>query len=235
VKKTIVLAAGRGTRMGALTEDIPKPMLPVRGKPMLEGTLDRLREAGFDEAFLVIGYKGEMIERHFAGYPMALTFCRQEQVDGTGSATLLGREFAGSDPFLLTLGDIYMSAEDYRGAFDLLLSDDTASAAAAARWVDDPWQGAAIYVENGCIARIVEKPPRGTSTTNWNHAGLYVFRPEVFDFLARIGRSPRGEYELTSAVEAMIAAHRKLLLYAVKGAWLDVGRPDDLKAAQNLP
>ncbi len=235
VKKTVVLAAGRGTRMGALTETVPKPMLPVRGKPMLERKLDRLRQAGFDQAFLVVGYRAEAIERHFAGYPMALTFHRQESVDGTGSATLLAREFAGDDPFLLTFGDIYMPAEDYRGAYDLLLSDPEASAAAGARWVDDPWQGAAVYEQDGQVTRIVEKPPRGSSTTHWNSAGLYAFRPEVFGFLARIGRSPRGEYELTTAVEDMLAARRRLLLYAVQGPWLDVGRPEDLEAVQSLP
>lgn len=221
--------------MGVLTEDLPKPMLPIRGKPMLERKLDRLREAGFDEAFLVIGYRGEVIEQRLAGYPMALTFRRQEVTDGTGSATLLAREFAGEEPFLLTFGDIYMSAADYRGSYDLLVSDPAAVAVAAARWVEDPWQGAAVYVEDGRVVRILEKPPQGSSTTNWNHAGLYVFRPEVFDYLARIEKSPRGEYELTSAVEAMIAAGRKLLLYAVKGPWRDVGRPEDLEAAQSLP
>lgn len=234
MRKAVILAAGRGTRMGALTEYLPKPMLPVRGKPMLERKLDRLREAGFDEAFLVIGYRGELIERHLAGYPMSLTFCRQEKVDGTGSAALLAREFAGADPFLLTFGDIFLSAEDYRGIHEMLLGDTAAAAAAGARWVDDPWQGAAIYANHGRVVRIVEKPPRGASTTNWNSAGLYAFRPEVFEFLERIERSPRGEYELTSAVEAMIAAGRKLLLYAVKGPWRDVGRPEDLEAVQDL-
>lgn len=235
VKRTVVLAAGRGTRMGALTGELPKPMLPVRGRPMLERKLDRLREAGFEEAFLVVGYRAEVIERHFAGYPMSLTFHRQERVDGTGSATLLAREFVGNDPFLLTFGDIYMPVEDYRGAFDLLLAGPEAAAAAGVRWVDDPWQGAAVYEENGRVTRIIEKPPRGTSTTHWNSAGLYAFRPEVFDYLARIGPSPRGEYELPTAVEAMIAARREVLLYALKGPWLDVGRPEDLEAVQSLP
>ncbi len=235
VKRTVVLAAGRGTRMGALTDRIPKPMLPVRGKPMLERNLDRLREAGFEEAFLVVGYRAEVIERHFAGYPMALTFHRQERMDGTGSATLLAREFVGGHPFLLTFGDIYMPADDYRGAYDLLLSDPGAAAAAGARWVDDPWQGAAVYEQDGRVTRIVEKPPRGASTTHWNSAGLYAFRPEVFEYLARISPSPRGEYELPTAVETMIAARRGILLYRVKGPWLDVGRPEDLEAVQTLP
>jgi NDP-sugar pyrophosphorylase family protein len=221
--------------MGALTETLPKPLLPVRGRPMIERALDRLREAGFEEAGLVIGYRGELIERHLAGYPMALTFLRQPETDGTGRAALLAREFAGAEPFLITFGDIYMSAADYRGSYDALISDPAAAGVAAARWVEDPWQGAAIYVEDGRVTRIVEKPPRGSSATHWNHAGLYVFRPEVFDYLTRIEKSPRGEYELPSAVEAMIAAGRKLLLYAVHGPWLDVGRPEDLEAVQGWP
>lgn len=227
----MILAAGRGTRMGGLTADLPKPMLPVKGRPLLEHVLDRLRAAGIRRAFLVTGYRAETIERHFENYPLEIVFQRQERIDGTGSAALLARGFAGSDDFLLTFGDILAGAADYQRMMAILAEDPHAEAGVGARWVDDPWQGAAVYEENGRVVRIVEKPPRGASSTHWNSAGLYGFRPSVFEELALIQRSPRGEYELTSAVDAMITKGKRLVLCPMLEPWRDVGRPEDLDAA----
>lgn len=220
--------------MGALTEALPKPMLELRGKPMLEHILDRLRAAGFTEALLVTGFRAAVIERHFAAYPMRLSYRRQEKLDGTGSAALLGREFCGGDPFLLTFGDILTETADYQAMTAMLEDDAAAEAVLAAKWVDDPWQGAAIYEQQRVVERIVEKPPRGTSTTHWNSAGAYVFRAGVFELLERLPLSPRGEYELTTAVEMLLAGRRRVLLHGLEGAWRDVGRPEDLDAAEGM-
>jgi UDP-N-acetylglucosamine diphosphorylase / glucose-1-phosphate thymidylyltransferase / UDP-N-acetylgalactosamine diphosphorylase / glucosamine-1-phosphate N-acetyltransferase / galactosamine-1-phosphate N-acetyltransferase len=233
VKKAVILAAGRGTRMGDLTGDLPKPMLPVAGKPILEHVLDRLRAAGFTDACVVTGYRAEIVETHFRDYPMRLTFLRQTVIDGTGSAALLCRDFAGTDPFLFTFGDILVSSADYAGIFDRLTSNPEAQAAAGVKFVDDPFQGAAVYEEGGRVTRIIEKPPKGTSSTNWNSAGLYAFRSAIFDELAHVPLSSRGEYELTSAVEQLLARNALLLLYPIEGAWRDIGRPEDLAAANS--
>ena len=230
VTKAVVLAAGKGTRMGSLTEDLPKPMLPVAGKPILEHILDRLRAAGILECGLVTGYRSDVIEAHFAGYPMQLSFIHQAVINGTGGAAKLAREFAGSAPFLLTYGDIWCETEDYRGILKPIEDEPGTEATLAVKFVDDPFQGAAVYVAGGFIERIIEKPPRGTSTTNWNSAGVYCFRPRVFDEIDRVQLSPRGEYELTDAIAQMIAAGCKLRAVEIKGDWRDIGRPEDLAA-----
>jgi NDP-sugar pyrophosphorylase family protein len=231
VRRAIILAAGRGTRMGSLTADIPKPMLRAGGKPLLEHILDGLREAGVDRICLVVGYRREMIQEHFVGYPLEIEYRVQEKLDGTARAVGLGREFAGSEPCLVTFGDIVCQAEDYRGIIGRFGAG--VSGVLGAKWVADPWQGAAIYEQDGVVTRIEEKPLKGTSATHWNSAGLYVFAPEFFDFNDRVGLSPRGEYELTSAIEDMLAAGRRLLLYGIRGDWRDVGRPEDLPAVES--
>lgn len=219
--------------MEELTEDRPKPMIPLRGKPMLEHILDRLREAGFKQALLVTGYKAETIEDHFRAYPMEIEYRRQETIDGTARAALLGREFAAADPCLLTFGDILTEAADYR-AMAAKMTPET-EAVLAAKWVDDPWQGAAIYAdESGRVSHIVEKPPIGTSTTHWNSAGAYCFRESAFAEMARVPRSPRGEYEITSAVEQLIDRGLRVLVHGLEGAWRDVGRPGDIAVAEDL-
>lgn len=220
--------------MGALTEELPKPMLPLRGKPMIEHILDRLRGAGFQDALIVTGFRAEAIEEHLAGYPMRLKFRRQTTLDGTGSAAMLARGFCGQDSFLLTFGDILTEVDDYRAMSDALERDEDAQAVLAAKWVDDPWQGAAIYEHSGVVERIVEKPPRGASSTHWNSAGTYVFRASLFAELERIPKSTRGEYELTTAIDQLLAGGRRVLLHGLAGNWRDVGRPEDLGAAQEM-
>lgn len=229
-----MLAAGRGTRMGGLTDMLPKPMLPLAGKPMLEHVLDRLRAAGSRRVLLVVGYRREQIERHFSGYPLVIDYRVQHSPEGTGHAALLAREFAGDEPFLLTFGDILAEPSDYLAIASRLAADPSASGAAGVKWVDDPCQGAAVYESAGVVTRLVEKPPAGSSTTHWNSAGLYAFRPVIFDYLVRLKKSPRGEYELTSAVSDLVKAGGRLLLSPMEGAWRDVGKPEDLPEAEKL-
>lgn len=228
MRKAVILAAGRGTRMKHLTDDLPKPMLLLRGRPILDHICERLGKAGIDRYAMVTGYRAETIEEYFTG---RADFFRQETTNGTAKATLLAREFVGADDFLMTFGDILAESVDYAAMAHILNSDGAASAVAAVRWVDDPWQGAAVYEENGTVTRIVEKPVQGTSQTHWNSAGIYCFRASVFDELAQVTLSSRGEYELTSAVEKLVE-RGGVRMHALTGVWRDIGRPEDLEAAQ---
>jgi dTDP-glucose pyrophosphorylase len=228
--KAVLLAAGRGTRMGEITQEIPKPMLPVHGKPMLEVIMDRLAEAGATEFLIVVGYQRELIQKHFAGWRLPVSFLVQDPVNGTGSAARLAREFVGSEPFLLSFGDCLCAAAEYVRCWSILLGNSNAGAVLGVKDIEDPYQGAAIYQEDGRISRIIEKPLKGTSTTRWGSAGFYGFRAVVFKYLDRLTPSPRNEYELTSAFEYMLADGLELRISPIEGDWRDVGRPEDLAA-----
>src|SRR6185437_7555132 len=169
-------------------------------------------------------------ETHFSKWPVPVEFFVQHPVNGTGSAALLARKFAGDEPFLLTYGDILCEAAEYVRCGGVLLQNAAVAAVLAVKEVDDPWQGAAVYENHGRIQHIIEKPPKGTSRTRWNSAGFYAFRPVVFEYLARLQPSPRNEYELTSALDAMLAENLDLRVSPVAGAWRDIGRPEDLAA-----
>lgn len=230
IRKAIVLAAGRGTRMGTLTEETPKPMLRVGEAPMLEHIVRRLQSVGIEEILLVVGYRRDLIQTHFADFP-GISFVVQEVVDGTASAIRLGRSFIGDASFILTFGDIITPAQNYSGiGADLEASG--AFAVAGVRWAADPYRGAAVYADaSGRVSKIIEKPPVGTSATNWDSAGLYAFRAEIFQEIETIPRSSRGEYEIASAVEQLIEKDRLVRMFEMQGAWRDVGRPEDLAAA----
>jgi NDP-sugar pyrophosphorylase family protein len=216
--------------MGEITAETPKPMLSVQGRPILEHVLERLAAAGAERFLLVVGYHREVIQQHFRSWRLPIEFRVQDPVDGTGSAARLGREFAGAEPFLLTFGDILCEPAAYVNCARVLGDHPATQAVLGVKDVDDPYRGAAVYVENGIIRRIVEKPPIGTSTTRWTSAGLYAMRPVVFPYLDRLEPSVRNEYELTSIFDMMLADSLELRIAAIDGAWRDVGRPEDLAA-----
>ena len=118
VNTAVLLAAGRGTRMKNLTEEIPKPMLPVAGRPLLEHIVIALRSAGIERFVVIVGYQRERIESHFgdgAAFGVAIAYREQTVRDGTARALLLARDAAESGPFLLGWGDILRTAPTTRG------------------------------------------------------------------------------------------------------------------------
>ena len=229
IRRAVILAAGRGKRMGSITQETPKPMLSIHGKPILEHILERLTTAGIERFFVVTGYRGELIENHFRDWP-GIEFRRQEPVNGTGRAASLARDFVGNDLFLLTYADILCEPAEYIRCSEILEQHPATAAVLAVKAVPDPWQGAAVYEKQGRIRRIVEKPPKGSSTTHWNSAGFYAFRPLIFEYLERIQPSPRNEYELTSALTMMLSDGLELRISEIVGEWRDVCRPEDLQA-----
>lgn len=229
----VVLAAGRGTRMQPLSGDLPKPLLPLHGRPLVAHVLDSLREAGFLKFLLVVGYRAELFYARFAS-DSTVHYALQDPVDGTGSAALLARKFAQNVPFLLIFGDILADPADLRGLWARLLADPVAEAVLAVKHVDDPYQGAAVYVEDGRVTRIVEKPPQGESTTNWNSAGIFAFRPSIFAELERLPLSMRGEYEITEAFVQLLRRGARVLAHPLEGEWRDVGRPEDFDEALRI-
>ncbi|MBI4892410.1 MAG: nucleotidyltransferase family protein [Acidobacteria bacterium] len=229
----VILAAGRGTRLKSVTGDLPKPLLLLNGKPMVEHVMGSLRHAGFDKFLLVVGYRHELFYARFAG-DHSVHYALQDPVDGTGSATRLAEGFTAGDPFLLIFGDILAAPEDLAELWKRLMDDPEAAGVIAVKEVDDPYQGAAVYEENGVVSRIIEKPPIGTSTTRWNSAGIYAFRRVVFEALARIQKTERDEYELPSAVTMLLGEGKRFLISPLVGAWRDVGRPEDVAAAAEI-
>src|SRR5690349_571067 len=107
--KAVILAAGKGTRMKELTNEVPKPMLKVQGKPILEHIIQGIVGAGIREIFIVTGFRAEVVENYFGDgskWNVRIAYGRQLVQDGTGKAPELAKGFIGSSPFLLTYGDI---------------------------------------------------------------------------------------------------------------------------------
>ena len=238
--KAVILAAGKGTRMKELTTDVPKPMLRVHGKPILQHIIEGIATAGIRDIFIVTGYKAETIESFFGdGHQLGLriAYGRQLVQDGTGKAPELAKHFVGTDDFLLTYGDILVQPETYP-QMAARFAEDKFSGLVTVTGSQDVTQGGLIFFDaNFCLTRLVEKPtpvqlnelrrdgslPPGA--TAWYNAGIYIFRPALFDFTARLQKSPRGEYELTDAINALVAAGHRIAGMKIAGRWVDVRDP----------
>src|SRR5258706_514718 len=115
--KAVILAAGKGTRMRDLTNEQPKPMLKVQGKPILEHIVEGLISAGIREIFIVTGFRAEVVEAHFGDgkkWGVRMAYGRQAVQDGTGKAPEMAQDFVDTDAFLLTYGDILVKPETYQ-------------------------------------------------------------------------------------------------------------------------
>ena len=233
IAKAVLLAAGRGTRLGELTANTPKPLLTVGGRPIIVHILDGLRRAGIEDITIVTGHLAEMLETELGNGEasgLRLRYVRQEQPDGTARALNLARDWLGADQFFFGWGDILVRPENYR---NVVRAARLADAAIAVNHVDDPWAGGAVYVdEANLVQRIIEKPPKGTSTTNWNNAGFGVLGPEIWPEIDRLQPSPRGEYELPQAIAALVESGARVAAVPVEGDWFDIGTPEDLERAR---
>ncbi len=227
--KAVLLAAGRGTRMAPLTDRRPKPLVPVAGRPIIEHIAGGLAAAGVDEICLVIGYMGEQIQERLGDggrLGTKLTYVWQEEYRGTGAALLLSEDFIGEDHFVLGWGDIIVPSSNYRRMLQLFQQQKPEAILSLNR-VDDPWEGAAVYVRNDYVDRIIEKPERGTSTTQFNNAGLFVFGPVLLERLRQTEVSERGELEVPSAIDALLQNGHRIRAFEIEGYWSDVARPSD--------
>jgi len=217
----IILAAGLGTRLRPHTLTTPKPLLPVRGRPILDWALGAL-PAVVDRVLVVIHYLPQQVtsylerQTHFRQWHAVL----QEQPRGTGDAVRACRPHLRSDHCLVLNGD------DLYGAADL---DDLAGRPAGllCHTVDEPRRfGIAFLKPDGTLERLVEKPPLdGRQLAN---TGAYLFPSDILD--QELQLSPRGEYEITDYV-TMLAARQPVHIVQAQ-FWLPIGTEEAWQDAQ---
>ncbi|MDD8043091.1 MAG: sugar phosphate nucleotidyltransferase [Verrucomicrobiota bacterium] len=235
--KALILAAGKGTRMKDLTKAMPKPMLPVRGKPTLLHILEGLASAQIRDFVIITGFQAEVVEEYFGDgsrFGWNIQYVRQTVQDGTGKAPELAKAALSDGPFVLSYGDILVDPANYKALRQTFEEEACAAVVSIWRGEDTSKGGAVMIDDKGDMLDIIEKPPPGTVTSPWYNAGLYAFDPVLFDYTARLEKSPRGEYELTDALKALCQTGKRVRTLLLKGHWIDVRDPEELERAQGL-
>jgi dTDP-glucose pyrophosphorylase len=228
VTKAVLLAAGRGTRMRELTDELPKPMIVVQGKPILQHIIEGLAAAGVTRVLIVVGYREDVVRDFFGDgskFGVAVEYVKQVVQDGTGRVVALAEQFAGEDPFVLSYGDILTDPENYQRLV----------APGAAEGLVSVMRNEGEIAKGGCVVvndrfeliDLIEKPA-GPAPSPWYNAGIYTFRRSIFEFIARLEKSPRGEYELTDAIRALAQSGNVVQVLELTGKWADVRDPEVL-------
>ena len=222
-KTAVILSGGLGTRLKPFTDAIPKPLLPVGEKAVLEIQIDRLRDAGFTRIFLATNYKADYIEQCFGDgsrYGIDLRFSKEEEPLGTaGPLKLIEKEL--TEPFLVMNGDI-LSLVDYAAMYDFAESA-AAKLTVGIKKMIMPFAFGNIFFEGDRVTGIEEKP----DIEAYALAGIYVMRPEILPLI------PAGEYYgMDSLMNKMLAVDDPIAKYEIEEYWLDIGRIDDYEKAQ---
>jgi glucose-1-phosphate thymidylyltransferase len=232
--KAVVLAAGEGTRLRPLTEDKPKGMVEIDGKPILTHCFDQLAALGADELVVVVGYRKQRIIDHYGdeyeGIP--ITYAHQREQKGLAHALLTVEDHIDDD-FMLILGDNVFQAN-----LDDVVRRQREERADAAFLVEEvDWEDASRYGvcdtnKYGEVTDVVEKPDDPPS--NLVMTGFYTFSPAIFHACHLVQPSNRGEYEISEAIDLLIQSGRTIDAIGIEGWRIDVGYPEDRDRAEEL-
>ncbi|MDP3697480.1 MAG: nucleotidyltransferase family protein [Candidatus Taylorbacteria bacterium] len=222
--KAIILAAGEGVRMRPLTNETPKPMLRVSGKPILEHILSSLPDK-VNRVVLVVGYLHQQIHGHFGHHfgRIKIDYVVQSEKLGTYHALELCKDLLDNeDKFIVTYAD------DLHGAENFKKCSESDSCAILTLEADDPGKFGVVEVDSeGVVVGIEEKPEN--PKTNLVSTGVLVLDKSIFNYPAR--QHPNGEYYLTDSIAQMIQAGHKFQA-VMSNFWLPIGYPEDLIKAE---
>jgi dTDP-glucose pyrophosphorylase len=220
--QAVIMAGGYGKRLRPLTEDVPKPMLHVGDKPLMEHMIDKLRQSGINKVNITTHYKPEKISEYFGDgrdFGVELTYLSEESPLGTAGA--LGLLSAPQEPVLVINGDLITQVD-----FKALLAfhrEHEAHFTVAVRQYDVEVPYGVVDCEGGAVTGVREKPVFNFFV----NAGIYLLEPFVYDCI------PRGErFDMTELIQALIEDGKRVCSFPIVEYWLDIGRHADYTQAQ---
>jgi dTDP-glucose pyrophosphorylase len=222
----VIMCGGLGTRLRPLTDNVPKPLLPVRGRPLLEHTIERLAAEGFQRFFLSVHYKSETFEYHrIEGerWGVELEYIREPTRLGTAGALGLIREEL-REPFLVVNGDVltemrFQKLLDFHVERDFLIT-----LGVKPHEVQIPY--GVVTLEGDQVRSLAEKPLHSVLT----NAGVYAMNPEITSLI------PPGEYvDMDEVILRLLRSHGRVGAFPLHEYWVDIGRPSTYEEAQRGP
>ncbi|MEZ7495052.1 nucleotidyltransferase family protein [Leeuwenhoekiella aequorea] len=221
----MIMAGGRGKRLSPLTDTVPKPMLKLGNKPIIEHNIDRLISFGIKKIYISVKYLGEQIEEYFgngSSKGIEIEYVWEDKFLGTAGALSLVSEF-NTDHVLLMNSDLFTNV-DFEDLYLSLISKGADMAVASTEYkVDIPY--AVFETSDSEVCNFKEKP----SYVYHSNAGIYILKKELID------RIPKDKfYDITDLMDAIVASKLKLIHNPIIGFWIDIGKPIDYKQAQDF-
>lgn len=231
--KALILAGGTGSRLRPITYSMAKQLVPVANKPVIEYGIEAIAAAGVTEFGIIVGDTGPAVEKAVGDgsrWGIKITYIPQSAPLGLAHAVLTALPFLGDDDFVMYLGDNLIKSsvatlvkefQQHRPAATILLTP-----------VPNPSDFGVAELENDRVARLQEKPKDPRS--NLALVGVYLFDRRIHDSIAVLKPSPRGEYEITDAIQGLIDTKLEVRSHIVEGWWKDTGTVDAMLEANQL-
>ncbi len=232
--KGLILSGGRGTRLRPITHTSAKQLVPVANKPVLFYGIEAMAAAGIEEIGIIIAPETGDEIREVTGdgsrFGVEITYIVQDDPAGLAHAVLTAEPFLGTSPFVMYLGDNLL-----QGGIAELVQAFRSSAPDALILltpVPDPEHYGVAELHDGRVVRLAEKPPE--PKTDLALVGVYMFTAQIHDAARAIEPSPRGELEITDAIQYMVDGGARVEPHVVQGWWKDTGRLEDMLEANRL-
>ena len=223
--KAMIMAGGKGTRLRPLTYAVPKPLLPVGRKPLLEIIIDGLRNSGFTDVILTVEYRSELIKAYFrdgSNFGVKITYVDEEGPSGTAGAVKGIEHLIDNEPFIAMNGDL-LTKLDFKKMYDAHISSGAEFTVGVTNYTIKLPYGL-IHLQNDKIVSIKEKPDISFCV----NAGIYVITPSALDVI------PKGEFfDMPDAIQKLIDQGRKVEVYQIDEYWRDIGRMEDYEQANS--
>jgi len=218
----VLMAGGLGTRLQPLTDDCPKPLLEVGGRPILQTILESCIKHGFNRFYLSVNYKAKMVEDYFGNgsrWGVDIRYIREDKRMGTAGALSLLPE-RPTKPFLVMNGDL-LTKVNFKQLLDFHL-EHCAQATMCVRDYDFQVPYGVVKIQQHRLVDIEEKPAQKFFV----NAGIYVLEPEVLDMI------PKDEfYDMPSLFMKLVALHHETIVFPIREYWLDIGNKVDFEQA----
>lgn len=226
-RRALILAGGKGVHMRPLTYEMPKAMLPVKGRPILEYTIERLRNADIRDILILVGHLGEKIREHFGDgerFGVKIRYIEEKVEEGTAAPLRLAAPHLKGQPFLLIYGDTLIDLD----LADLVKShaESGALATIALTSAENPSEFGVVRMHGDRIVEFLQKPPRRAQLSHLIFTGVGVLSTEVIDLIPK-----RGPAMLETHVFPKLAEQKNLAGYVFEGQWFDIGTPEAYEQA----
>jgi bifunctional UDP-N-acetylglucosamine pyrophosphorylase/glucosamine-1-phosphate N-acetyltransferase len=229
--KTLILAAGEGTRMRPLTANTPKPLLLVAGKPFLQHIIESLKAVKIKDILILIGWRQERIKEYFGNgkkFGVNITYLEQDERLGTAHAISIAEPHINKS-FLCINGDIVINNKFITHM--IKTHQKFKESIMALQEVPNPSDYGVVELKKDHVTRIVEKPIKPKS--NLINTGIYILTPEIFEKISETPKSSRGEYEITDSLQLLVN-EKKLFGTVPSYSWVDVSLPWHLLDANKI-
>ena len=221
----MIMAGGRGKRLSPMTDTIPKPMLPLGDKPIIEHNIDRLINYGIKKIYISVKYLGEQIEEYFGDGSkkgISIEYIWEKEPLGTAGALSLVEKFS-TEQILLMNSDLFTNIDFEDLYLDMIRNNADMVVASTEYKIDIPY--AVLETDGPRVTNFQEKP----SYIYHSNAGIYILSSKL------LKKIPKNQfYDITELMENLVKDGGKLNFSSIRGYWIDIGKPVDYKQAQEF-